>query len=88
MPKDPTGAERQARFRARRKAERESLLYAVEELTARLAEVKPSIPPEAWAALAMMPAEDLARWVRVGQRMAVRGHDDPVWNAIRWIEGN
>ena len=88
MAKDPTGAERQARFRARRKAEREKLISSVEELTARLAEVKPDMPPEAWDALAEMPAADLARWVKVGQRMASRGHDDPVWNAIRWIEGN
>ena len=81
-------AERQRQFRQRRKAEREELLSAVEDMAMRLAEVKPGIPPEAWEALASMPAEDLARWVKVGSRMANRGHDDPVWNAIRWIEGN
>ena len=80
--------ERQRQFRQRRKAEREALIAAVEELAGRLAEVKPGVPPEAWAALAAMPANDLARWVKVGSRMAQRGHDDPVWNAIRWIEGN
>ena len=65
-----SNAERQRNFRQRRKAEREMLLSAVEELAARLAEVKPGIPPEALATLAAMPSEDLARWVKIGERQS------------------
>ena len=39
-------------------------------------------------ALAAMDVDQLRQWVKVGQRMERKGHDDPVSNATRWVEGN
>ena len=78
-----SNAERQRRFRQRRKAE---LIAIANELARQLEAIKPGIPPEAWDALAKMSGADLRCWARVGQRMASSRHDDPVTNALRWVQ--
>ena len=43
---------------------------------------------EEWAKLRKMTDTQLRQWVRAGQAMDRKGHDSPMGNALRWIDGN
>ena len=96
-----TNAERQHSYRERRKmrmAKLESELAdtkrALREATDLIVRLQRSVDDDdtlddkIWERLAGMTPAQLAVWVKVGQRMALKGHDSPAFNAAAWVEGN
>lgn len=46
------------------------------------------LSPEEWEKLRQMSDTQLRQWVKVASTFVRNGHDSPLSNAIRWVEGN
>ena len=44
--------------------------------------------PDEWDTLDGYTPSELEAWVKVGRAMKAKGHDAPVSNAMKWVEGN